>query len=100
MAVTVYFGVDWDKDGNYTDESARLKINSLVIRRGRPNILDAAGNVAMEPADVWGELRNYDNRYDPFNTGSAIYPNVLPGRPCIYCHQGATTSIYRLAHRY
>ena len=92
MAVTVYLGIDWDKDGNYTDESSRLKVDSLVIRRGRPNILDASGFVQMEPADVWGELRNYDNRYDPFNSGGALYGSILPGRPCkITVTSGVTT---------
>lgn len=87
---TTYLGVDWDKDGNYTDESAYVK--SIGVRRGRNGTLDKDGFMYTEPGELWGTLRNTDNRYDPFNTSSPIYGDISPGKPMkVTVTQGATT---------
>lgn len=92
MALSVYFGVDWDKNGTYTDESAYLKANGLTIRRGRQTAMDGQGFTSLDPAEVWGELSNVTNRYDPFNAASPIYGYILPGRPCkVTVTSGVTT---------
>src|SRR5512139_66016 len=77
---TTYFGVDWDKNGTYTDESDYVK--TIKVRRGRPNTLDTStGFVICETGELWGTLRNSNNRYDPFNSSSPLYGNILPARP-------------------
>lgn len=74
--------VDWDADGLYeSDESAKLMQVSRVSR-GRQNYLsgDSKGFERMGEGTADLVLRNTDGRYDPWNTESAIYPNVQPGR--------------------
>ena len=78
MAKTWVVNVKWNGVSN-TDEAARLM--DISITRGRKKFL--RGGEGFEPNAV-GEcvltLRNTDGRYDPLNTGSAIYPNCAPGK--------------------
>lgn len=93
MASTeVYIGVDWDKDGNYTEETSRNLASSLTIRRGRSTTLTPTGYEKISPAEVWGKFKNSDGRFDHFNTSSPIYAYLLSGRPVkIQVTRGATT---------
>jgi hypothetical protein len=79
MTLTWEFGVDWDKDGVYTDESARL--TNLYVSRGRSRMYTENGSQAFNTGVVTATLDNYDKRYDPYNTGGALYSYLLPGRP-------------------
>ncbi len=66
--------VDWNDDGVYeADESAYL--DSVQIQRGRRDIF-------TQPyvGKMTARLKNHTSRFTPWNTGSAIYPNVAPGR--------------------
>lgn len=81
MALTWHVYVDWDGDGTLeSDEAAR--VSSLYTRRGRSYYLRADGG-GLQNVDV-GEatliLDNEDQRFNPYNSSSPIYPNVLPSR--------------------
>lgn len=73
--------VDWNNDGAFeADEGSRLR--GLTVTRGRDGMVAADGNGFQRPQVGKGVLTldNHDGRYDPLYSGSAIYPNVLPGR--------------------
>lgn len=72
--VSLYVGIDWNLNGTFTDESSYAR--TLQITRGRSdaNDLPSAGTGTIV-------LSNRTGRFSPFNTGSALYPYVLPGRP-------------------
>lgn len=79
MSIPVYAVlIDWDADGTYTDEVSRLL--AFNIRRGRDCSLSEDGYASVEPGFCSLLLDDYDNRYNPFNTSSALYPYVLPNR--------------------
>lgn len=61
-------------DALYSDVSSRVQ--SLSIRRGRSGNLDQfqAGEATVTLKDTTGD-------FNPLNTASPLYPNVLPGRP-------------------
>lgn len=68
--------IDWTLTDDFVDESAYAR--RISIQRGR-----SASNDAPAPGSGALLLRNNDGRFSPFNTASAIYPNVLPGRPIV-----------------
>ena len=77
--LTWYLGIDWDNDGTYTEETANLV--GLSTRRGREYFLKSNG-AGFEPVmvgEMLATLNNLDGRYDPYNSSSPIYPDVLPG---------------------
>lgn len=74
--VSLTISIDWDINGAYTDESAYAR--RLTIERGRSD-----ANDEMAPGSGTLVLSNSTGRFSPFNTGSALYPYVLPGRPII-----------------
>ena len=91
--MTWYVDVDWDNDGAFeADEAGRTQ--ALTVRRGREGVIRSDGK-GFERAHVGQAvltLDNFDGRYDPLDTGSALYPNVLPGREVrIRKNDGATT---------
>ena len=73
--------IDWDADGSYDATNYADRISDCYISRGRKFILDADGT-GFEPMEV-GILSllldNDDLIFDPYNTGSSLYPNVRPG---------------------
>ncbi len=79
MTLTWSFGVDWDKNGAYTDETPRLR--NLYVSRGRSRMYAEGSSQAFSTGVCTATLDNYDNRYDPYNTGGALYGYLLPGRP-------------------
>lgn len=94
MTLTWAIEVKWN-GVDYIHEETRAV--DLTIRRGRDNMFRPGGN-GLEPMQV-GEavvtLNNDDGRYDPYNTGSPLSPNVTPGKYArIAVTYGATT--YRL----
>lgn len=73
--VAVILEIDWENNGSWTDESAYLREFSVTPSgRSESNDLFGGGTGTLS-------LRNSDGRFSPWNTGSAIYPHVLPGRP-------------------
>ena len=79
MSITWHVEIDWDADGTYTDESARLL--ELSVRRGRETGLDGDGYAMVDPGAFSLLLDNWDQRYNPFNTGGALYGYIKPHRP-------------------
>lgn len=78
--------VDWDGDGLYDSTNEAMYAVSLQTRRGRDAYLniDADGNASgFEPVRVGAATLIMDNssrRYDPYNTSSPLYPNVIAGK--------------------
>ncbi len=78
--------VDWNGDGIYDGSNDGIYAVGFKSRRGRQTYLniDSDGNAdGFEPVRVGTATLTLDNstrRYDPYNTSSPLYPNVLPGR--------------------
>lgn len=78
--------IDWDGDGVYSGENDGIYATAFKTRRGRQTYLniDSEGNAdGFEPVRVGTAtliLDNSSRRYDPYNTSSPLYPDVLPAR--------------------
>lgn len=78
--------VDWDGDGVFDGTNEGVNMIDYTIRRGRDYFIrydedgKAEGFEHMKVGTARIVLTNHDGRYDPYNTASALYPNVLPGR--------------------
>ena len=79
--------IDWDGDGIYDgNENENEYTTSLFIRRGRNEYIKVGsdGNAeGFEPTKIGTctlVLDNSSRRFDPYNTASDLYPNILPGR--------------------
>ena len=75
---TVYLGVDWANNGSYTDESSNTR--SLIVRRGRQAIYSQSGPEQMSAGEISSTMNNAGRRFDPYNTGGALYGNIKQGR--------------------
>ena len=77
------FHVDWDNDGSFADEANEAQyLTDLFVRRGRQVYMrpDGKGFEHIRPGEIRALLDNIDGRFDSWNTTSALYPNVVPGR--------------------
>lgn len=78
--------IDWNGDGLYSGDNDGIYAVAFKTRRGRQTYLNinSDGNASgFEPIRVGTATLTLDNssrRYDPYNTTSPLYPNVLPGR--------------------
>lgn len=81
IAYTLY--VDWDNDGVFASSDVEEDyMLSWTCERGRDFFLNSGGS-GFEPVNEGKLTLTLDNttgRYDPFNTDSPLYPNVVPGR--------------------
>lgn len=81
MTISWQFNIDWDNDGSYeADESTRMM--DMTIRRGRQFYLKEEGD-GFQPFGVGSAtvvLDNHDQRYNPYNSSSPLYPNISPDR--------------------
>jgi hypothetical protein len=85
---TIRWGVDvdWDGDGVYDGFNDGIYAVDFKTRRGRQNYLninsdgDADGFEPIRVGTATLVLDNSNGRYDPYNTSSDLYPDVLPGR--------------------
>ncbi len=70
--------ISWDGSGNYTGpyDDVSGYCRNVQTTRGRQKATD---QFAMGQGSL--VLNNITGRFSPFNPGSPIYPNVLPGRP-------------------
>jgi len=75
--------IAWDGSFSGTNEAAWM--TGLDIKRGREFYVasGAEGLEAMQPGQATLTLENHDGRYDPYNTGSPLSPNVAPGKQII-----------------
>ena len=77
------FVVDWDNDGTFdNDEDEGNRVVSVSTVRGREYKFSGDGRGFSYPriGRATITLDNYDGRYDPYNSGGALYGNLLPGR--------------------
>lgn len=90
-ALTWQLLVDWDGDGLVeTDEADRMV--GIQVQRGRPRQFSTTGYERMRVGKANITLDNYDDRFTSWNTGSPLYPDVLPRRAVrIKVTNGATT---------
>lgn len=81
IAYTLY--VDWDNDGVFSSSEVEEDyMLSWSCERGRDFFLNSNSD-GLEPVNE-GKLRvkldNNDGRYDPYNSSSPLYGNIVPGR--------------------
>jgi hypothetical protein len=71
----------------------------MNIARGRDFFInsDATGYEPVDVGKIYITLDNSDGRFDPYNTDSPLYPNVIPGKEIqIYVQNGSTYTNYWL----
>ena len=79
-------GIDWDRDGDYTDETARVLSASWAL--GFQQAYMDVGN----DAQLTLILRNDDRRFSPENSAGSLYGKLAPLRPVkIESNDGTTT---------
>ena len=76
--------VDWDEDLIFDGvNEAYGRMTHFRVQRGRSQFLSKAkggGFARHSPGRAVITLDNSDDRYNPLNTGSALYPNVDKGK--------------------
>ena len=78
--------IDWPNAGFYTGENEAQYCIDMETNSGRRNRLniDSDGNANGIQMPAVGTARivldNTTGRFDPYNTGGALYGNILPGR--------------------
>lgn len=77
--VDIYWN-GWTGISTPTDEASRLRAYSIT--RGRTTFVAKDGNgfEPIPPGALTITLDNFDGRYDPYNSGGALYPNVAAGK--------------------
>ncbi len=79
-------GIDWDRDGDYTDETARVLSASWSL--GFQQAYRDVGN----DAQLTLIMRNDDRRFTPENSAGSLYGKLAPLRPVkIESNDGTTT---------
>ena len=79
-------GIDWDRDGSYTDETARVL--SAKWSLGFQQAYMDVGN----DAELTLIMRNEDMRLTPENSAGRLFGKLAPLRPVkIESHDGTTT---------
>lgn len=91
------FEVDWDGDSVFDGSNEAGRLRRISVRRGREQLMDESASsfnrVRVGYATV--ELDDHDRRYDPYNTSSPLYPNILPGRMArLRVRNGSSGAIY------
>ena len=78
-----YFDVDWENDLAFSSHSeAYEQLQEIVVRRGRQNFIASGGKgfEPIPPGECVVKLLDVDGRFNAYNAGSDLYPNVQPGR--------------------
>lgn len=70
--------IDWDRDGTYTSEQARVL--AFTVRRGRTSTITDEGYTHVSPGYFSVTLENYDGRYQPYDTDGPLYGYLKPNR--------------------
>ena len=79
-------GIDWDRDGDYTDETARVL--SATWSLGFQQAFMDVGN----DAQLTLIMRNQDKRFTPENGAGSLYGKLVPLRPVkIESNDGTST---------
>jgi hypothetical protein len=85
--------IDWNNNNAFDEVGEEGNMLSWSSDRGREFFLNSNGN-GLEPVHegkLTLTLDNTDGRYDPFNTSSPLYPNVVPGRTIQFTVQDTFT---------
>lgn len=87
--------VDWNNDGTFEDDIVSRTFG-LKVTRGRKTLIsegrDGGRFTRQDIGTCVLKVDNEDGYFDMLNTGSAIYPNALPGRECrIKVNDGSNT---------
>lgn len=69
--------IDWDADGSFTDESARLVAANGAMRLAVPESGITSPRGTVDQCTL--TLNNMDGRYSPLNTSSPIYDDIKLG---------------------
>lgn len=69
--------IDWDFDGTYTDESARLISAEGKVALAAPESSISSPRGTVDECNL--TLDNHDARYSPLNTSSPIYSSIQKG---------------------
>lgn len=74
--------IDWDQDGLFDGRNDGKWMADLTIERGRRYYIrsDGKGFEPEETGRISALLIDLDNRYNPYNTSSELYPYIGPGR--------------------
>ena len=102
-AISYSLAVDWDDDGVLGGDNEADYILKWAADRGRERAIGAPGE-GFEPYRVGTlllELDNSSGRYNPWNTDSALYGNLTPGKLMqMKCAVHASTSAtgYQIYH--
>lgn len=73
--------VDWDGDLVFDGSNEANYMTGFDIRRGRERMVESNGDgfELVRVGSAVFELDDPDDRYNPWNTSSPLYPNVRPG---------------------
>ena len=73
--------IDWDNDGAHDGNEAG-RMTGWNCLRGRKDLINGSANglQPVQPGKLMLSLNNNDGRFDAYNTGSPLYPNIKPGR--------------------
>ena len=69
--------IDWNFDGSYTDESARLVAANGTVRLAAPESGITSPRGTVDQCTL--TLNNHDGRYSPLNTSSPLYSAIQGG---------------------
>lgn len=97
--VTWILQVDWDGDGVLDGANEAVYLIDCPIKLGREDYLDGSGNGFdhMRVGTAQAVLDNSSGRFDPRDSGSALYPNVKPGKKIqIRIRDNSDESVYTL----
>jgi hypothetical protein len=83
MVVATYkLQVDWNNDGDWGDTGEEIdmgRVRGITCSFGRDRASQLTGK--SKAGKLRATLDNRSGDYNPFNSGSPIYGNILPGRP-------------------
>ncbi len=79
-------GIDWDRDGSYTDETARV-LSAKWMLGFQQAYMDVGNDAKLSLL-----MRNDDKRFTPENSAGSLYGKLTPLRPVkVESHDGTTT---------
>ena len=78
----VTWSVEIAWNGSFDGSNDGLRMQRINTSRGRNYFLKAAGDgfETVQAGSAMVTLKNFDRRYDSFNTESPLYPNISPGK--------------------
>lgn len=84
MTLSWNFYVDWDNNDSFDDGDEKTYLRRLNIKRGRRQYInfDGSGYERVQMGEMLAELDNSTGRFNPWDSGGDLYPNVRPGRKC------------------